>query len=355
MKQLQPKIKEIKKEAEQVNQKLSNPQNLSSNQIKKLSQKQAFLNGTVDLINQYQKIEKQIRENKEIIKNEPEMAEMAEEENLKLKPRLKELEDNLIEKILTSDEDDNKDVILEIRAGTGGEEAELFATDLFRMYQRYADNNNWQFEITNSKRTELGGIKEVSVEIAGNQVYKALKYEGGTHRVQRVPETEKSGRIHTSAATVAVLPQAEEGEIKINNADLKFESFRSSGPGGQSVNTTDSAVRVTHKPTGVSVSCQDEKSQLKNKEKALKILKAKIKQEQIEKKRIEQGEKRRDMIGSGDRSEKIRTYNFPQNRVSDHRINFTSHKLEEILNGNLGILIKKLQTEDQKSKLANLD
>jgi peptide chain release factor 1 len=280
---------------------------------------------------------------------------MAEEENLKLKPRLKELEDNLIEKILTSDEDDNKDVILEIRAGTGGEEAELFATDLFRMYQRYADNNNWQFEITNSKRTELGGIKEVSVEIAGNQVYKALKYEGGTHRVQRVPETEKSGRIHTSAATVAVLPQAEEGEIKINNADLKFESFRSSGPGGQSVNTTDSAVRVTHKPTGVSVSCQDEKSQLKNKEKALKILKAKIKQEQIEKKRIEQGEKRRDMIGSGDRSEKIRTYNFPQNRVSDHRINFTSHKLEEILNGNLGILIKKLQTEDQKSKLANLD
>ncbi len=354
MKQLQPKIKEIKGRAEEVNNLLSNPDKLTSNQIKKLSKEQAALSETMTLVSQYEEALNQINDNQEIIKTEPEMAEMAKGENKELEKKKSKLEEELISRLLTSDPDDSKDVILEIRAGTGGQEAELFASDLFRMYQRYSANNGFKFKVQSNKRSELGGLKEVSVEISGQEVYKNLKYEGGAHRVQRVPETEKSGRIHTSAATVAVLPQAEEDEIKIKPNDLEIESFRSSGPGGQSVNTTDSAVRVTHKPTGVSVSCQDEKSQLKNKEKALKILKTKIKEQQAKEKQEKEGEARKMMVGSGDRSEKIRTYNFPQNRISDHRINFTTHKLEQVLDGQLGILIKKLQEEDQKRKLAQI-
>lgn len=354
MKQLQTKIKEVKEEAKQVNQQLTSPQDLSSSQIKELSQKQAQLTETVALIDSYQETIKQVKENQKIIKTDPEMAKLAQEENSQLKPKSKELEKKLISRLLTQDKDDSKNTILEIRAGTGGQEAELFVGDLFRMYEKYCQSKNWQFSVSTKKISDIGGIKEAVVEIDGQQVYGNLKYEGGTHRVQRVPETEKSGRVHTSAATVAVLPQAEESDIELKPADLEFESFRASGPGGQSVNTTDSAVRVTHKPTGVAVSCQDEKSQLKNKEKALKILRAKIKEQQEKEKEAKQGQARKMMVGTGDRSEKIRTYNFPQNRISDHRINFTSHKLEQILNGELDIIISKLKQEDQKRKLADL-
>jgi len=355
MRQLKPKIKEIKSREEEVNSLLSNPDKLSSKQIKKLSKEQAQISNTVNLIREYEKINKQIFENRKIVDNDPEIAKMAEQENMKLKKRKEELKKELVSRLLTNDPDNSKDIILEIRAGTGGQEAELFASDLFRMYERYANNNGFKFIIQTSKRSELGGIKEVSVEISGQDVFSKLKYEGGTHRVQRVPKTEKSGRIHTSAATVAILPQAEEGEINIEPNDLEIESFRSSGPGGQSVNTTDSAIRVTHKPTGIVVSCQDEKSQIKNKGKALKILRAKIKEQRELVRQHKEGKKRKMMIGSGDRSEKIRTYNFPQNRISDHRINFTSHKLEQVLDGQLGILIKKLQNEDQRRRLAQLN
>jgi peptide chain release factor 1 len=283
---------------------------------------------------------------------DPEMRTLAAGELEGLEARLPELERTVMVALLPRDEADERNAILEIRAGTGGEEAALFAGDLFRMYQRYAELHGWRFEIMNESETGLGGLKEVVVSIQGRNVFERLKYEAGVHRVQRVPETEASGRIHTSAATVAVLPEAEEVDVQVDEKDLRIDVFRSSGPGGQSVNTTDSAVRITHLPSGIVVSQQDEKSQHKNRAKALKILRARLFERERETRAAERAESRRGQVGSGDRSERIRTYNFPQGRCSDHRINLTLYKLDRILAGEaLDEVIEALIAEDQAARL----
>ena len=288
--------------------------------------------------------------------DDADMAAMAEEELAALKERLPELEHQLKLMMLPKDVADDKNAILEIRAGTGGDEAALFAGDLLRMYERHAANKGWKVEIMEGAPSEVGGYKEVVATIAGNGVYSRLKYESGVHRVQRVPETESGGRIHTSAATVAVLPEAEEVDIEINESDLRIDTFRASGAGGQHVNTTDSAVRITHLPTGVVVSQQDEKSQHKNKAKALKILRAKLYDEERRRIDSERAADRKSQVGSGDRSERIRTYNYPQGRVSDHRINLTLYKLEQIVAGEaLDELIDPLIEADQAAALAAMD
>ncbi len=284
-----------------------------------------------------------------------EMKLLAQEEFKELTSRIPELEQSLKVMLLPRDVADNKNAILEIRAGTGGEEAALFAADLLRMYQRYADKNRWRFEIMSSSDTGIGGIKEASAEISGKGVFSRLKFESGVHRVQRVPETESGGRVHTSAATVAVLPEAEEVDVTINENDLRIDTYRAQGAGGQHVNTTDSAVRITHLPTGIVVQQQDEKSQHKNRAKALKILRARIYDAEREAQANARAEDRRSQVGSGDRSERIRTYNFPQGRVSDHRINLTLHKLDRVLEGEaLDEIVDALTAEDQAQKLAQV-
>ncbi len=288
--------------------------------------------------------------------DDPEMRAMAQTEITELEARREELEQRLRLLLLPEDPNDRRNVILEIRAGTGGEEAALFAAELLRMYQRYAESKRWKLSLAEVSETGLGGIKEAVGMIEGQKVYSRLKYESGVHRVQRVPATESSGRIHTSAATVAVLPEAEEVEVTLEEKDLRIDRFCSSGPGGQSVNTTYSAVRITHLPTGLVVSCQDEKSQIQNKAKALRVLKARLKEIEERERDRERAQSRRSQIGSGDRSEKIRTYNFPQGRVTDHRIGLTVHRLQEILDGNLDLildpLITAMQAERMKEELA---
>jgi peptide chain release factor 1 len=285
----------------------------------------------------------------------PEIREMAGEELADLQSRLPEAERALALKLLPRDSADERAAMLEIRAGTGGDEAALFAGDLFRMYQRYAENRGWRVEIISASPAELGGYKEVVASVAGQGVFARLKYESGVHRVQRVPVTESGGRIHTSAATVAVLPEAEEVDVQIEDKDLRIDVYRSSGPGGQSVNTTDSAVRITHIPTGLVVIQQDEKSQHKNKAKALKVLRTRLYEQERERLASERAGARKSMVGTGDRSERIRTYNYPQGRVTDHRINLTLHRLPEILEGQLDELISALTSEDEAERLATLD
>jgi peptide chain release factor 1 len=286
----------------------------------------------------------------------PEIREMASEELAGLQAQLPEAERALALKLLPSDAADQRPAMLEIRAGTGGDEAALFAGDLFRMYQRYAENQGWKVELISASSAELGGYKEVVASVRGQGVFARLKYESGVHRVQRVPVTESGGRIHTSAATVAVLPEAEDVDVQIDEArDLRIDVYRSSGPGGQSVNTTDSAVRITHLPTGLVVIQQDEKSQHKNKAKALKVLRTRLYEQERERLASERAGARKSMVGSGDRSERIRTYNFPQGRVTDHRINLTLHRLPEILEGQLDELIRALISEDEAERLASLD
>ena len=284
-------------------------------------------------------------------KLDSELRELAEAELASLEEDKSSLEEKLKVLLLPSDPLDEKNVIMEIRAGTGGDEAALFAGDLFRMYSRYAERNGWQIESMSSNPTELGGFKEAIVMISGDRVYSRLKYESGVHRVQRVPETEASGRIHTSAATVAVLPEAEDVDIEIDPNDLRVDVFRSSGHGGQSVNTTDSAVRITHIPTGMVVTCQDEKSQHKNKDKALKVLRARLLDQLMEEQEAGIAETRKTQVGSGDRSERIRTYNFPQSRVTDHRIGLTTHRLTEFLDGDLDEMIEALIVSAQSERL----
>jgi peptide chain release factor 1 len=288
--------------------------------------------------------------------SDPEMRELAEEELRALKERLPELEQRVKIMLLPKDEADEKNAILEVRAGTGGEEAALFAAELFRMYQRYAALHGWRFELLDVSETELGGIKEASATITGRDVFARLKFESGVHRVQRVPETEAGGRIHTSAATVAVLPEAEDVDIQIDEKDLRIDVFRSSGPGGQSVNTTDSAVRITHLPTGIVVSQQDEKSQHKNKAKAMKVLRARLYERERQAREAERAASRKSQVGSGDRSERIRTYNFPQGRVTDHRINLTLYKIDKVMAGEaLDEFVEALLAEDQAARLAEVE
>ena len=279
---------------------------------------------------------------------------MAEEELKDKKKKIKILENDLLKLLIPKDANDKKNSIIEIRAGTGGDEASLFAADLFSMYKKYADLNSWQLEVLSISETGLKGIKEVICNISGYNVFSKLKFESGVHRVQRIPTTESSGRVHTSAATVAVLPEAEEIDIKIEEKDLRIDVFRSSGPGGQSVNTTDSAVRITHLPSGIVVSQQDEKSQHKNKAKALKILRSRILDNEIQEKKMQRSLNRKSQVGSGDRSERIRTYNFPQGRISDHRINLTLYNLAEILEGQLDDLITPLIADEEAKKLTEL-
>lgn len=301
---------------------------------------------------EYQKMVREIEENRRLAREaDPELRALARAELNVLEERKIALEEDLKRLLLPKDPNDEKNILLEIRAGAGGEEASLFAADLFRMYSRYAEKNGWRVEILSESRTGLRGYKEVIAGVEGEGAYSRLKYESGVHRVQRVPETESGGRIHTSTATVAVLPEAEEVEIEIDPAELRVDVFRSSGPGGQSVNTTDSAVRLTHLPTGMVVTCQDEKSQHKNKAKAMKILRARLLDRSIQEQRRAIAEERRGQVGSGDRSEKIRTYNFPQSRVTDHRIGLTLRQLSQILDGDLDLLIDPLQTHFQSKGL----
>jgi peptide chain release factor 1 len=282
---------------------------------------------------------------------DPELRAMAEDEVRRLEPELGRLEEHLRILLLPKDPNDEKNIVLEIRAGTGGDEATLFAAEIFRMYTRYAEAQRWRVEITSMSESPVGGLKEVIALVSGNRVYSKLKYESGVHRVQRVPQTEQQGRVHTSAVTVAVLPEADDVEIKIDPKDIRIDTFCSSGPGGQSVNTTYSAVRITHLPTGLVVSCQDEKSQIKNRAKAERVLRSRLYEMELEKQQEQIGAERRSMVGTGDRSEKIRTYNFPQNRVTDHRIGMTVHQLQDFMDGKLQPMIDALTTHFQAEKL----
>jgi len=324
-----------------------------------LSKEISEISNLVSLIKNYKKIKDEIKDSKLIIeddKSDEEIKGMASLELEELRKKGKELESKIKILVLPKDKDDTKNVVLEIRAGTGGDEAGLFAANLFRMYQRYCENNSWKFEVLSINESLVGSYKESTALVSGSNVFSKLKFESGVHRVQRVPETEASGRIHTSAATVAVLPEVQDVEVKIDEKDLRIDVFRASGPGGQSVNTTDSAVRITHIPTNIVVQQQDEKSQHKNKAKALKILRARIYDYEQSKLKKNQSESRKNQVGSGDRSERIRTYNFPQGRVTDHRINLTLHKLEEVLSGNaLSEIINELIAKDQAIKLENMN
>ncbi|AEG16931.1 Peptide chain release factor 1 [Desulfofundulus kuznetsovii DSM 6115] len=317
----------------------------------------AELEEIVEVYREYKKVCRDIREAKELLREklEPDFRELVETELEAQEEKKGELEHKLKVLLLPRDPNDEKNVIMEIRAGTGGEEAALFAADLFRMYTRYAERQGWKIDLMNTSYTDLGGIKEVIFLIEGRGAYSKLKFESGVHRVQRVPTTESGGRIHTSAATVAVLPEAEEVDVEINPNDLRIDVFCSTGPGGQSVNTTQSAVRITHLPTGIVVSCQDEKSQHKNKEKAMRVLRARLLDRLQEEQQQKIASARRSMVGTGDRSERIRTYNFPQNRVTDHRIGLTIHRLEEVLMGELDEIIDALVTTDQARRLQQVD
>ncbi|WP_025209265.1 peptide chain release factor 1 [Hippea sp. KM1] len=348
---LKEKLKEIESKYAQIEASLSDPDVVNDiERYKNLSAELKRLTPIVEKSKEYHEILKQIEENEELLEDE-ELKELAKEELKQLKEKLPQLEKQIKLLLLPKDEADDKDVILEIRAGTGGEEAALFAADLFRMYSRYAENKGFKVEVLSKSLSDTGGIKEIIAEIKGKGAYHLFKHESGTHRVQRIPITESQGRIHTSAATVAVLPEAENVDVEIKPEDLRIDVFRASGHGGQHVNTTDSAVRITHLPTGMVVSCQDEKSQLKNKEKALKILKSRLYDFYRRKKEEERAKERKSQIGSGDRSERIRTYNFPQGRVTDHRINLTLYKLDSIMEGELDELIEALIVDEQARKL----
>lgn len=348
------KLKKIKDRFDNINQQLSDPDILSDrDKVVSLSKERSDLTEIVNAYEQYSDVLKNINGNKEIIdsKTDNELVDLAESELEELEEKKEKLEEEIKFLLLPKDPNDNKDIIMEIRAGTGGEEAALFAGDLFRMYMRYAEIKGWKVELMDINDTGLGGIKEAVFSIGGNDVYADLKFESGVHRVQRVPETEANGRVHTSAASVAVLPEAEDVQININPNDLKIDIYRSGGAGGQNVNKVETAVRITHLPTGIVVQCQDERSQLKNRQKAMKVLRARLYDMKLKEKSAEISAQRKLMVRSGDRSDKIRTYNFPQNRVTDHRIGLTLYNLSNIMEGDLDELIEQLKLADRTEKL----
>jgi len=349
---LKEKLQPFVERYEEINRLLSSPQ--ITNDIKKmteLSKEQSDLEPLVQKAKEYFSTLEAIEENKSLIEDE-ELGELAKEELKELEPKKERLEEEIKLLLIPKDPNDEKDVYLEIRAGTGGEEAALFAADLFKMYARYAEKKGWKVEIVSSSESDTGGYKEIIARIKGQGVYSRLKYEAGTHRVQRVPQTESQGRIHTSAVTVAIMPEVDDVDVQINPNDLKIDVYRSSGHGGQSVNTTDSAVRITHIPTGIVVAMQDEKSQHKNKEKAMKILKARIYEKMMREQQTALAKDRKEQVGSGDRSERIRTYNYPQNRITDHRIGLTLYKLDEITeSGDLDQIIDPLIAHYQAQKI----
>ena len=348
------KLKLVEKRYNDLNQFLSDPKIIShQSEFQKYAREQSELSPIVLRFQDWQKINRQVEENKIIIEEEKdsELNEMAQEDLAVLETQKQKAVEDLKILLLPKDPRDDRNVIMEIRAGTGGEEAGLFSNDLFRMYSRYAEERKWKVEILSSSLSTKGGFKEVIFSITGKGAYSKLKYEGGTHRVQRVPDTESQGRIHTSAVTVAVLPEVEDVDIKINPTDIKIDVYRSSGPGGQSVNTTDSAVRLTYIPTGMIVTCQDEKSQHKNREKAMKVLRARLYDEEQRKQQESMASERKQQVGSGDRSGRIRTYNYPQERVTDHRIGLTLHKLSLVMEGDLVEIIDALTLHFQSQAL----
>lgn len=348
----------IENRYEQLNEMLSDPDVVSdSDKLREYSKEQSDLQKTVEVYREYKQKKETIEESRMMMNetDDKEMLEMLKEEISESEKAIPGIENQLKLLLIPKDPNDDKNVIMEIRGAAGGDEAQIFAGNLFRMYSRYAEENGWKTEIVEANANDHGGYKEISFLIQGNEAYSKLKFENGAHRVQRVPETESGGRIHTSTATVAVLPEVEDVEVEIRNEDLKIDTYRSSGAGGQHVNTTDSAVRITHLPTGTVVTSQDEKSQIKNRERAMKVLKARVYDMMLQEAEAEYAEKRKSAVGTGDRSERIRTYNYPQNRVTDHRIGLTIQKLDQIIEGKLDEIIDALTIEEQTSKLEELN
>ena len=348
------RLDQIEARYEDLTQTLASPEIMGdSAKYQKTAKAHSELMPVVEKYREYKDLSRGIAESKAVLADEedPDMRAYAQEELDRLEARVGSVEEELKGLLLPKDPNDEKNVILEIRAGTGGDEATLFAAEMFRMYTRYAETQGWKVEVLNTSESGIGGLKEVIAMISGDRVYSRLKYESGVHRVQRVPATEQQGRVHTSAVTVAVLPEAEDVDVKVEAKDLRVDTFCSSGPGGQSVNTTYSAVRITHIPTNTVVSCQDEKSQIKNRDKAMRVLRSRLYEMEMQKQQEALAKERKTMVGSGDRSEKIRTYNFPQNRVTDHRIGLTVHQLQDVIDGKLQLLVEALVTHYQAEKL----
>jgi len=349
------KLKGVEKRFSEIEEFLSDPDIIKDREAyQKYVCEHAELSKVVTVFRTYNQVLEDLDESTELLTDgDSDIKDLAKEEIASLTQKKESLEENLKKLLVPKDPNDERNVIIEIRAGTGGDEAALFGGDLFRMYSKYAENRNWKVEVLSHHETGVGGFKEIIAMVHGKGAYSALKFESGTHRVQRVPTTETQGRIHTSAVTVAVLPEAEDVELQIDQSEIKVDVYRATGPGGQSVNTTDSAVRITHLPTGLVVTCQDEKSQLKNKNKAMKVLRARLLDAMIQKQNEERSQERKSQIGSGDRSERIRTYNFPQGRVTDHRVGLTLYKLEDILQGNINEIIEGLTTHYQAKAMQN--
>ena len=349
------KLENVEKRYEELNEKISDPEVIANqNEWKKLMKEHADIEEIVEKYREYKKVQNSIEDLKEMLEDK-EMHDLAQAELDEARANLPKIEEELKLLLVPKEPNDDKNVIVEIRGGAGGEESSLFAGDLFRMYSMYAEKKRWKLEVLNLNETELGGIKEVTFMITGKGAYSRLKFESGVHRVQRVPDTESSGRIHTSTATVAVLPEVDDVEIEINPADLKVDTFRSSGAGGQHINKTESAIRITHIPTGVVVECQTERSQIQNRETAMSMVRAKLYEAELQKQASEQANTRKSQVGSGDRSEKIRTYNFPQGRITDHRIGLSIYQMDNFLNGDLDEMIDALNAADRAAKLSEED